>query len=98
MALHLWCYVGRQITPHLILTVQRYIDGLLPTHGQVVSQVAICPLHRFPFLFHLPRPPPLPPAPASAAGAGDLSVEAEAGRGPRGERSRPGSGKLRRRP
>jgi hypothetical protein len=46
---------------HLILTVQRYMEGLLPTHLQLVLEVAISPLHRVPFLVHLPRPP-LPPA------------------------------------
>ena len=56
--------MDRQITSHLILTVQRYVEGLLPTisNSYCNLQVAICPLHRFPFLVHLPRSPPLPPA------------------------------------
>jgi len=86
--------MDRQITSHLILTVQRYVEGLLPTisNSYCNLQVAICPLHRFPFLVHLPRSPPLPPAaPAPAirrrrrgarCGGGDRLEGSAVGRDP----------------
>ena len=86
--------MDRQITSHLILTVQRYVEGLLPTisNSYCNLQVAICPLHPFPFLVHLPRSPPLPPAaPAPAirrrrrgarCGGGDRLEGSAVGRDP----------------
>jgi len=69
------------------------IRGRSPTHHlQLVLQVAICPLHRFPFIVHLPRSPPLSPAaPAPAirrrrrgarCGGGDRLEGSAVGRDP----------------